>query len=235
VNDPLYRQAVMLVYARADYQYLVPFYDINNHHNGKNNMAHRYNPYDPVDLNEIKKTGYELVTTKAIKRSEELRTSYDRGLICEEMVDWFGTPEMFLYFGFVEDIHQRWLFDFARVKFDLDWTIVGESAGEAVVNFLVPPSVRGIELLKEELARLTLFAKKHRDAASEDAGISHSEWSSLWQYYDALYYALSCAIKQGGNETLIDDVWIDDNWWVKDGTLTAADVGEHQVFPTKYA
>ena len=119
-------------------------------------------------------------------------------------------------------------------KFDLDWTDVGESTGNAVVNFLVPPSIRGIELLKEELARLTLFAKKHMDAADKDVGISHSEWTSLWQYYDALYYALSCAIKRG-NETLIDDVWINDNWWVKDGTLTAADVGEHQVFRTKYA
>jgi hypothetical protein len=223
----------MLVNARADYHYMVPFYDINNHHNKETNIAHRYDPYDPIDLNKIKKTGYELVATKAIKQSEELRTSYNRGMICQELLDWFGTPEMFLYFGFVEEMPQRWLFDFARVKFDLYWSDDGKSIGEAVVNFLVPPSVKGIELLKEELARLTSFAKEHRDAASIDAAISHSEWSSLWQYYDALHYALSCAVHQSSNEKLTDDVWkLDENWWVKDGTLTAADVDEHQVFPT---
>ena len=150
-------------------------------------MAHRYNPYDPVDLNEIKKTGYELVTTKAIKRSEELLTSYNHGLICEELLDWFAS--------------ERWLFDFARVKFDLDWTDVDNPTGKAVVTFLVPPSVRGIELLKEELSRLTSFAEEHRDATNKDTGILDREWSSLWQNYNALFYALLCAIKQSDNET----------------------------------
>ena len=223
----------MLVKARADYEYMVPFYDMNNHHNGKHNMAHRYSPYDPKDINEIKRTGYELITTKKIKQSEELFTSYNRCIMCQELVDWFGTPEMFLYFGFVEEMPQRWLFDFARVKFDLDWRDGDKSKGEAVVNFLVPPSVKGMELLTEELTRLTSFAKIHRDKSSEDAGIPSSEWSSLWQYYDALYYALLCAIHQGRIGPMTDDVWkLDENWWVQDGTLTAADVGEHGVYPT---
>jgi hypothetical protein len=31
---------------------------------------------------------------------------------------------------------------------------------------------------------------------------------------------------------MTDDVWkLDDNWWVQDGTLTAADIDEHRVYP----
>ena len=232
VIDPLYRQAAMLVKARADWKYMVPLYDMNNHHNGKHNMAHRYSPYDPYDVNIIKQTGYELITTKEIKQSDELFTSFNRCMMCQELFDWFGMPEMFLQFGVVEEMPQRWLFDFARVKFDLDWRDGDESNGEAVVNFLVPPSVKGMALLTEELNWLKSFAKIHRDTASKDAGIPSSEWSSLWQYYDALYYALSCAVHQSRIGLMTDDVWkVDKNWWVQDGTLTAADVREHRVYP----
>ncbi|KAL3791410.1 hypothetical protein ACHAW5_005784 [Stephanodiscus triporus] len=215
VNDPLFRQAAMLVMARADFHYMVPFYDMNNHHNGKRNMAHRYNPYDPIGLNQIKQTGYELVTTKAVKQSEQLYTSYNRGVVSKEYVDWFGTPEMFLQFGFVEELPQRWLFDFARVKFDLVWSDAGTA------------------LLREELTRLTLFAKHHRHNTSEDTHISLCEWSSLWQYYDALHYALSSAVQQSSNGyNMTDDAWkLDENWWVKDGTITSDD-DDHKVYPT---
>ncbi|KAL7523467.1 hypothetical protein ACHAXR_000192 [Thalassiosira sp. AJA248-18] len=62
--------------------------------------------------------------------------------------------------------------------------------------------------------------------------MSKYEWESLWQYYDALHDALSYSVQS--NETLLDDVWeIDDNWWVKDGTFTAADDEEHYVLPTR--
>jgi hypothetical protein len=70
-------------------------------------------------------------------------------MMCQEIVNWFGTPEMFLCFGFVEEMPQRWLFDFARVKFVLDWGGGNESKGETKVNFLVPRSVKGMALLIE--------------------------------------------------------------------------------------
>jgi hypothetical protein len=32
---------------------------------------------------------------------------------------------------------------------------------------------------------------------------------------------------------MTDKVWeLDDNWWVKDGSITAADVEENAVYPT---
>ena len=99
-----------------------------NHHNGKMNVIHKYNPYiEPIDETE---TGYEMVTSKPILAGEELFLSYNRCTICQEYYDYFGTPEMFLHFGFVESYPQRWLFDFARVKFDLDWKNGDEGTGK---------------------------------------------------------------------------------------------------------
>ena len=98
-----------------------------NHNNGKANVVHKYDPYrgDPID-----KTGYEMVTSKPILAGEELFLSYNHCTICQYYYDWFGTPEIFLHFGFVEGYPQRWLFDFARVKFDLDWKDGDEGTGE---------------------------------------------------------------------------------------------------------
>jgi hypothetical protein len=243
-DEPLYRQAAMLVKARADFHYMVPFYDMFNHvgDSAKYNIAHKATPYGPV-----KRSGYEIVTTRRIQKSEELYNSYNRCNICAENYDHHGTPEMFLNYGFVESMPQRWLFDFARVKFDLDWKkdngvfvdddgkiLLSPTADDVVVTFLVPPSKRGMALLQEELDRLitTFGTRRHDDINYKDLGILDSEWSTLWQYYDALCNALRCAIQQSSN-SMVDDVWdLDDNWWVKDGLLTADDVKEHAVYPT---
>jgi len=215
--------AVMLVKARADYQYLVPFYDMMNHNNGKTNVAHKYDPYrgDPID-----KTGYEMVTSKPILAGEELYNSYNHCTICQHYYDWFGTPEMFLHFGFVEGYPQRWLFDFARVKFDLDWKDGDEGTGEVVADFLVPPSEKGMDLLKNEFDRLEKFGQMREKSSNGD--VPEYELKSLWEYYDALSGALRYALES--NATLVDDVWsMDEDWWVKDGTLKADNADEHCV------
>lgn len=230
IEDPLYLQAAMLVAARSDYDVMVPFYDMINHHNGKYNVRHNIDPYQAE--NQLEEKGHEMITAKAIQPGEELYNSYNRCNFCSEYYDWFCTPEMFLNFGFVESIPQRWLFDFARVKFDLDWKDGDETTGEILVKFLVPPSEKGIDLLSQELSRLESFSTKHKNKSFEDyAGVSEYGWESIWQYYDALHGALSSAVES--NVTFSDDVWDhDDNWWVKDGPIRAADVNEHYVLPT---
>ena len=197
-----------------------------NHHNGKYNIKHRFNPYQ----DSIKETGYEIITARKIQAGEQLFNSYNRCNVCSDYYDWFGTPEMFLHYGFVEPLPHSYLFDFARIKFDLDWKDGNEMTGEVVVNFLVPPSERGVNMLQGELARLESFSTMYRQMNHHDAGIPESEWDSLWQYYDALHTALSYAVES--NETRVDDVWkLDDDWWVKDGTIKAAD-DDHWVRPT---
>merc|ERR1712087_6547 len=139
----------------------------------------------------------------------------------------------FLNFGFVESLPQRWLFDFARVKFDLDWKDGNESTGGVAVKFLVPPSQKGLDLLRIELHRLEAFEADYRtEDEEEDDDVSEYEWESIWQYYDALHDALSYAVQS--DVTLSDDVWdMGDDWWVKDGPIKAADVNEHYVLPTR--
>lgn len=263
MKEPLYRHAAMLVKARADYIWMIPLYDMTNHHNGKHNIVHKYYPYNSNDLSIIKQTGYEIIASKTINRNDQLYLTYNRCRYSQHVLDWHGTPEMFLAYGFVESMPQRWLIDFARVKFDLDWKDGDENGGALVVKFLVHPSIKGVTLLKEELTRLWLFAEKHCNISNiddfgyqgwdgsplfhyidtekhcnmstDDLGIPSSEWSSLWQYYDALFNALLCAIQESNHYIMNDDVWdLDDNWWVQDGD-TYADDESHEVYPTVHA
>ena len=101
-----------------------------NHNNGKTNVKHKYDPYTADTIPEIVEKGYEIVTSKPISAGEELYNSYNFCAVCQQYYDWFGTPEMFREFGFVESYPQRWLFDFARVKFDLDWKDGDERTGK---------------------------------------------------------------------------------------------------------
>ena len=235
MSEPLYRHAAMLVKARADYIWMIPLYDMTNHHNGKHNIVHKYYPYNSKDLSIIKQTGYEIIASKHIEKNDQLYLTYNRCKYSRHVLDWHGTPEMFLGYGFVESMPQRWLFDFARVKFDLDWKDGSELSGEIVVKFLVPPSTKGMALLKEEITRLAFFATKYKNMSNDDLGIPSSEWSSLWQYYDALYNALSLAIEESTHFIENDDVWdLDDNWWVQDGDAYADDES-HEVYPTIHA
>ncbi|KAL9187646.1 hypothetical protein ACHAXT_006024 [Thalassiosira profunda] len=195
MRDPLWRHAAMLVKMRGDFEFMVPFYDMMNHHNRLANAKHRYNPYNRDEAIGIEQTGYEIVTTKSIAPG-------------------------------------RWLIDFARVKFEIDWLDGDASTGELAAKFLVPPSETGVNMLRAEVARLEAFAAEERDADYAALGISQSEWHSLWQYFDALLRALSLAVNS--EATLTEDVWNrGDDWWVQDGSLVAADEDEHWVLPIK--
>eukprot|EP00804_Cyclotella_cryptica_P014705 CCRYP_020191-RA/>CCRYP_020191-RA protein AED:0.03 eAED:0.03 QI:100/1/1/1/0.33/0.25/4/1464/410 len=219
VNDPIAVQAAMLVRARSDWEYMVPIYDLFNHDNGKYNIQHKYNPYK----SSLEDTGYEVIASRKIYPGEQLYNSYNRCNICEAYYDWFGTPEVYLHFGFVESYPQRWLFDLARVKADL---IVGND-GRVGVKFLVPPSQKGIEMLRKQLIRLNDFGAKYGNRSAEEVGVRGLEWSSLWQYYGALRAALTYITES--KEMLVDDVWkMDDNWWVQEGTTRAGE-DEHWV------
>lgn len=235
LNDPLYVQAAMLVMARADYDFMIPFYDMFNHHNGKYNIRHEYDAYKENKHNPFVDAQHGFITTKAIKAGDELYNSYNQCNICYDYHDHMGTPEIFLHFGFVEPMPQRWLFDFARVKFDLNWKDGDETSEEVVVNFLVPLSEKGKHLLQEELTRLKSFAAMHRNTSYEEyENMSKYEWESLWQYYNALHDAISYAVEQSNNVEMTNGVWkLDDDWWVQDGTLKAADVEDHYVLSTQ--
>jgi len=226
INNPTYLLAAMLVTSRADYDYMIPFYDMFNHDNAKYNIQHDESQEN--DEREIASSHLGFTLSKSIKAGEELLLSYNRCDICSDRLDWFGTPEMWLQYGFVESIPQRWLFDFARVKFELEWKDGDESTEEVVVNFLVPMSSKGKRLLQEELTRLDTFAAVHRHKSHEEYGdMSRFEWELLWQYYDALHNAMTLATTES-DVSLSEEVWtLGHDWWIKDGTLKEEDSEEH--------
>jgi len=230
INDPQYLFASMLVTSRADFDYMIPFYDMFNHDNAKFNIKHDENPHEDDNKRELTISQLGFTVSRPVKAGEELLNTYNHCSICGERLDWFGTPEMWLEYGFIESLPQRWLFDFARVKFELEWKDGDESTDEVVVNFLVPMSSKGRLLLQEELTRLDTFATEHREKTHEEYGdMSRFEWESLWQYYDALHNALTLATTQS-DLSLSDEVWkLDHDWWVKDGTLKEEDSEEHYV------
>lgn len=117
------------------------------------------------------------------------------------------------------------------MKFDLDWS--DQSTGEVVPKFLVPPSEKGISLLQHELDRLESFSDTYRNTEDkeEEDNMPDSEWESLWRYYDSMHEALSLAVKS--KEARSDEIWSQgDDWWVQEGTLSADDVDEHEVYPS---
>lgn len=191
---------------------------MTNHHNGKLNMQHVYNPFK----DDIKETGYAIATTQRVSAGQQLFNSYNQcNIVCQDYYDWFGTPELFQAYGFVEPYPQRWLFDLARIKLELNI----DEKGEEVVEFLVPPSKKGIDMLKIELERLDEFSKKYR---STNMGVPKNEWTLLWEYFDALHNALSRAIES--DVPLSEEIWeMHHDWWVKDGSQKEYDVDEHYV------
>jgi hypothetical protein len=117
------------------------------------------------------------MTTRKIKAGEELYNSYNRCNICDGYLDWFGTPEVFYHYGFVENYPQRWLFDLARVKVEL----LTQEDGQVKVKFLVPPSKKGIDMLSKELSRLNDFANEYRHKSFAELGMRDLEWNSMWE------------------------------------------------------
>jgi len=227
LKDPMQLHARMLVLARADYQYMIPWYDLFNHDNAKYNLAHKFS-YE--QLAEEQK-GVEIVTTKVIQPGEQLYNSYNRCTICWDRKDWFGTPEMLERYGFVESMPQFWLFAAPRIKFELDWKDKNESTGELEVDFLVPLSQRGVEFLRNGLNRLeTLGEQKKNAAVMADADIPKSEWDIIWQYHDALMVAMKAALDSDVETT--EEVWGQSiHWWVSDGNLPPEDDDNYYYEP----
>ena len=201
-----------------------------NHHNGKVNTLHRYSSKEVHEG-----TGLELYAGKNIQKNDQLFLSYNQETdFFDGWYDWFGTPEMFLSFGFVESFPQRWLFDKARIKFDLDWIDEGdENAGHYNVTFLVPPSKDGMDLLRSELAYLDLFEETVLKN-NYNEGIPESEMRSVREYYNALHLAIQLALDSSAT-ALVDDVWeMGYGWWkTKDDYVYAADVVSHSNSPSE--
>jgi hypothetical protein len=224
LDDPLQKHARMLVLGRADYQLMVPFYDMINHRNGKwYNIKHTLDYETLFEQHNLDRL-FEITTSKPVKAGEELYNSYNQCNNCVHWRFWLGTPEMLNLYGFVELMPQRWLFHYVRTKFDLYWKDEDESTGELQVKFHVPPSERGMAFFRQELKRLQDFEQRRKVDAVE-ALVPKSEWETIWQYHNALTIAIAHVLDSGVEVT--DEVWKRGRyWWVEDGFEPPEDADE---------
>ncbi|KAL7523821.1 hypothetical protein ACHAWF_000681, partial [Thalassiosira exigua] len=132
--DDLLSHALVSVTACADDEFLVPFYDMINHRNG----ARYYNTRHRVKYDDT----YELIASRKIDAGEQLHNSYNRCEVCGARKYYFGTPELFQHYGFVENLPQMWLVEQVRLKFFVLETNNG--SGDKYVKFALPPSIWGV-------------------------------------------------------------------------------------------
>mmetsp|Transcript_7573 Transcript_7573/g.8672 ORF Transcript_7573/g.8672 Transcript_7573/m.8672 type:complete len:425 (+) Transcript_7573:126-1400(+) len=206
VEDPMMRHARMLVIARSDYAYMIPFYDMFNHKSKRYHIHHEISYYNIQEEQRAK-----LVAQRSVQAGEEIYNSYNQCDECESK-EYMGTAEILMTYGFVESIPQIWFLYYGRLKFELDWKDEDESTNELVVNFLVTPSKRGLSWLRAELKRLLEFEDLNRK--NFGASIPESEWNTIWRYYDAMVLAFTKAL-ESATETS-EKVWepSDAHWYV---------------------
>eukprot|EP00978_Attheya_sp_CCMP212_P048228 scaffold489782_cov110-Attheya_sp.AAC.1 len=93
--------AIEIIIQRGFDIFLIPIWDMVNHHNGRINTEH-----NPMNSEE----GIKVLASKDILAGEEFFMSYDFCTDCPGTENKWGTPEILRDFGFVEPYPQRWTF-----------------------------------------------------------------------------------------------------------------------------
>jgi len=88
---------------------MLPVYDIMRHRNGPSYntaYAHMHDDGEPIRVR----------TTHSVEAGTELFMSVNMCEHCGEMLESFGTAEVFRDYGFVEGLPQRWFFEEQRTS-----------------------------------------------------------------------------------------------------------------------
>jgi len=98
IDDAMMRHARMMVIARSDYAYMIPFYDMFNHKSKRHHIDHEISYLKIQDEQRSK-----LVAKRAVQAGNEVFNSYN---LCDDcdMKEYMGTSEILMTYGFVEKI-----------------------------------------------------------------------------------------------------------------------------------
>lgn len=162
-NDPMEKFAYYLTFSRDEDTLMVPLYEMANHSN------------DPDKLNTLsykpEKVGkpFRFIASKTINPGDQIYNSYNRCNPCSD-VDYKAcetfsrqrTPELFTYFGFVEDLPQNWEFDAGPEDSSddedtaIEFCLEKNDSGELDVYWFADkaPNDFDVEWLLEEIQRL---------------------------------------------------------------------------------
>jgi len=196
-NDPFEEHVVALIKQRGYDTALIPLWDMVNHDNGKINTDNT-SIYD--------KDGIRVISSRAIKKSEEIFASYDKCLDCSDLSTYWGTNEILRDFGFVESYPRRVIYYDEGIWFEVwegaggekeirwdDYGIDKDSEEyDADEDFDGSPGRSGVNFLRKELKRIDGMPPHDEDNCSADVPLS--ECSMILQYKSAVTEALSLAI-----------------------------------------
>jgi hypothetical protein len=189
-DDPFEVHMVEMVVQRSFDAALIPLWDMVNHDNGLINTEN-----DSI----YSEGGIKVRASEPIEAGEEIFASYDLCLVCLDMDDEWGTPEILKDFGFVENYPHRWIFDNngSTIWFEIYSThnglrVVWDTLEED--SFGIPGS-EDILFLQSELERLRRVGK---DFLEEKGSIPQYEWNVIIAYHEAAIVGVSMAIEAAG-------------------------------------
>eukprot|EP00977_Amphora_coffeiformis_P020896 scaffold8605_cov178-Amphora_coffeaeformis.AAC.15 len=195
-DDPLEEQAVALMMQRGYDVLLIPIFDMLNHHNGKFN----------TESNSAGKDGYHNVrASKPIRAGEEVYNSYDQCADCGPTVKFWGTPEIFRDFGFVESYPQRFHFHEQEISFRVDEVYDTHGESQLKVTWLTDmqdDEEGGIFFLQQQVQRLVQVAKEEFGLARQT--VPQNELETIMEFHRALTVAMSIALKDAMDNDLRD-------------------------------
>jgi len=187
-GDPKHLQAASLVNQRCWDEVLIPMYDMMSHRNGK---------WLNTDSDPIREG--EAVVVKAsrnIEAGEEIYSTYNRCVDCDNRVETYGTPQLFRDYGFVENFPQRWIFpiEYDRpgmtVSFDLD----DGDGGDVQLTWNQDPPEEALSWLKNKLARMRTVGETI--LKERDENVPDNEWETIVKYHAAVQTALGKAVEE---------------------------------------
>ncbi len=198
--------AFQMVRQRGWDDILIPLYDMMSHGNGEkwiNTVCDQVQGAPRIDVR----------ASRNIAAGEELFCSYTQFPGSDDLHQWYGTPEIFRDFGFVERFPQRWIFDtaenFMTLAFELDTTDNDEWKVSWLRNV---PSAEDIQYAKKMVEALKTFGQKELEF--RDPAVSSNEWNALLEYHAALTFALEAAIAAPTEDDFLEeaneDAWYDD-------------------------
>jgi hypothetical protein len=183
--------AFQLLRQRSWDEIMIPVYDTMSHANGE-----RLN----TDCDQVQDADVITVrTTQNIVQGSELFVSYNFYPGSGNLASWYGTPEIFMDFGFVEQYPQRWVFRRTeQLAFELDQDV---QTKELVVRWLRNrPAEEDVGWAEASLYRLQGMQISNLLAnAANGTGFHPRELRLIEEYYNALVTALKSAIEAADN------------------------------------
>mmetsp|Transcript_47906 Transcript_47906/g.57997 ORF Transcript_47906/g.57997 Transcript_47906/m.57997 type:complete len:386 (+) Transcript_47906:189-1346(+) len=181
-DDPFEAHVVEMTVQRGYDTAIIPLWDMVNHDNTRINTNNT-----PM----YAEGGLHVWARKDIRAGEEIYGSYNECVDCGNTTDYWGTPEIFRDFGFLESYPQHWIFADHGIHF-----MVYLEDGELDAEFYDygKPDEKGITFLREQYQRLEAMEK--RDLVDRGMIPKH-EWDAILQFYWNIRDAIDCALYTG--------------------------------------